>query len=373
VSKAEHEPQTRLDLRGGRLWLRSKGYRLEAGTIRLAPDAELELYDPWQEWASAADEERPYKRLLRLVQQLNPPRFNLPLPRRKQALLERWVQKNGLLGILPHETLEATMAPRWVDERQFMPVYEPSTPGVRSFVAAQRQRRWLPQARRWQDSTSRVGQARMSDPDREGELVPDKEVSGDRLPVEVRCRRLQDGSIQPRPLGEYYHGFFPDVPPAEAATYDYPSVETERFWRGYAESARQFVETGRFLSAALEGLARVRAGQLGEDELGPIRAALEPLNAIASVANLSGSLPEVDGFAVGWSSPSLLGMYGLMLLEDLKAGQQVQRCANCDVYFLAKNPRALYCSTTCRNAQQKRQWRKARTERQIADEASGDD
>ena len=371
MSDAGHEPEARLDLRGGRYWLRSKGYHLEAGMIRLAPDAELELYDPWEEWASAADEERPYKRLLRLVQQLHPPHFNLPLPRREEQLLERWVQENGLLGVLPHETLEATMAPRWVDEQQFTPVYERSAGGARSFVAAQRQLRW--QAQGWRDSPTRVGQARTSDLALEGELVPAKQLGDAELPLEVRCRRVQDGRIQPRKLAEYFHPFFPDVPPAEASTHDYPSVDTDRFWRTYAESARQFVDAGRYLAAPLEGLARLRAGQFSDDELTRIRGALQPINAIASVVDLTGTLMEGDEFAVGWSSPSLLGTYALMLLDDLKAGHQVQRCPNCGVYFLAKNPRARYCSSTCRHAQQKREWRKARAERQSAGEASAGD
>lgn len=130
---------------------------------------------------------------------------------------------------------------------------------------------------------------------------------------------------------------------------------------------------GRYLAAPLESLARLRTIELNEDDLTGIRRALEPINAMASVVNLTGGLTEGDEFDVGWSSPSLLGMYALMLLDDLKAGHQVQLCPNCGVYFVAKNPRALYCSSKCRHAQQKREWRKAKAQRQSAGEASAGD
>jgi hypothetical protein len=46
---------------------------------------------------------------------------------------------------------------------------------------------------------------------------------------------------------------------------------------------------------------------------------------------------------------------------------------NCEVFFLARNPRARYCSATCRHAQQKREWRKAKARRQGGKEASAGD
>ena len=84
------------------------------------------------------------------------------------------------------------------------------------------------------------------------------------------------------------------------------------------------------------------------------------------MVDLAGALSETDEFFVGWASPSLLGMYALMLLNDLSDGHQVKRCPNCEVFFLAKNPRARYCSSTCRHAQQKREWRKAKAAKQDA-------
>lgn len=91
------------------------------------------------------------------------------------------------------------------------------------------------------------------------------------------------------------------------------------------------------------------------------------------MVDLSGALSETDEFFVGWASPSLLGIYALMLLNDLSAGHQVKRCPNCEVFFLAKNPRARYCSSTCRHAQQKREWRKGKAAKREDCEASAGD
>ena len=209
----------------------------------------------------------------------------------------------------------------------------------------------------------RIGEARTSDPALEGELVSVEQLGDAGLPREVLHRRVQAAGIERRSLAEHYHGFFPDVSRAEADTYAYPGLDTDDFWRSYAESVRQFVLTARCLAAPLEGLARMRGEGLSEDDRILIWRALGAISAIASVVNLASALSESDELIVGWSSPSLLGMYALMLLNDLKAGHEVKRCPNCEVFFLAKNPRARYCSSTCRHAQQKREWRKGRADR----------
>jgi len=60
-------------------------------------------------------------------------------------------------------------------------------------------------------------------------------------------------------------------------------------------------------------------------------------------------------------------------LSRLSLDREVKRCPNCEVFFLAKNPRARYCSSTCRHAQQKRVWRKAKaTKRGLGDASDGD-
>ena len=124
------------------------------------------------------------------------------------------------------------------------------------------------------------------------------------LPLQVLCRRMQDGKIQSRSLGEHYQSFFPDVMPSEASTYDYPGVDRDRFWRAYAEPARRFIEAGRYLAAPLEGLARMNAGELSSNELPQVQEALEAIGAMASAVDLAGSVTDGAELSVGWWTPA---------------------------------------------------------------------
>jgi hypothetical protein len=353
-------------------WYRSSGYHIDGGMIRLTPGATLEPYDPWEEWREAADEDRPYKRLLRLSQQLHPGRFGAPLPRRERQLLEQWVRRNGLLGILRHETLEATLAPRWRDEDEDQPLSTNVHRGVRVFVPVQR--RYQLRGDGWRTSLERPSAARTTDPALEGQLASAKQMGAPWLPCEVLRRRLPDAKLERVPLGEHYDEYFPDVPRAEKETYPYPSFGSDEFWPSYAESVRSFIAAARYLAAPLEALDRLR-GEVAIDSEEQVLAwrAVDRVNAIASTAQLSGGLMENGGFGVGWWSPSLLGTFAVMLLSDLSAGHQVKRCPNCGVFFVSKNRRTSYCSSTCRYAFQKREWRKAKTEKRGGGGAKGND
>lgn len=357
LSAPAEQAAARFDLLGGSRWVRSGGYRIEQGRIRLEAGAELEVYDPWQQWRERADEERPYKRLLRLAQQLRPPRFYGPLPRREERLLEAWVRENGLLGILPHETLEADFAARWAPAAPHA-----GDPEDHGLVAVQRRQLWS--AGHWPVHMGRVGEARSADLALEGGLVDQAELGGKAQPLEALRRRLPDAGIERRPLAVHYHPYFPEVPEAESLTYAYPGIDSDRFWRQYAESTFAFVRAARYLAAPLEALPRLQKASLSSDDRLLIGRALERVSAIASVVDFGGALGEQDRLVAGWSSPSLLGMYAFMLLHDLRAGHEVKRCPNCEVFFLARNTRAVYCSSTCRHAQQKREWRRARRERE---------
>jgi len=356
----------------GITWYRSAGYHVQDGMIRLKPGATLEPYDPWEEWRSAADEDRPYKRLLRLAQQLHAKRFGAPLPRRERQLLEQWVRRNGLLGILRHETLEVTLAPRWRDEDEGRPTPPPGVPvGARTFMPVQR--RYQARGDGWMIRLERPCRVRASDPALEGQLATAKQMGVDWLPCEVLRRRLPDAELERVPLGEHYRQYFPDVPRAEARTYPYPSFGSREFWPSYGESVSSFLAAARYLAAPLEALDRLHGRvEIDSDEQALAWRAFARVNAIASVAQLSGGLMEGGGFGVGWWSPSLLGTFAIMLLNDLSAGHQVKRCPNCGVFFVSKNRRARYCSSTCRYALQKREWRKAEAEKRRGDRDTSD-
>ena len=335
--------------------------------LRLKPGATLEAYDPWDVWRDSVDEERPYKSLLRLVQRLDikEPRFAPQLLGKQKQLLEQWVRRNGLLGILPHETLEVTLAPRWVEERSIgahsYSVGDPA--GVRVLVAAQRHYERDPGG--WRSRYLRPAYAREFDPALEGQLVSEERLGAPWFAVETLCRRLPASRLERQPLHEHWHHFFPDVAREEAESYPYPSLGSEAFWSSYGEPLMSFVRAAQSLADVLQAFEVVRRserdkdGDLAEDEAQIAWRAMRRLNDYLVGVTPAAGLRSNGSVAAQWSTPSLLGSYAVMLLSDLAAGQLVRSCPNCGVFFLSKNPRTSYCSSSCRYAYQKRHWRQA--------------
>lgn len=341
----------------GRLWYRSSGYVLEKGMLRLRAGATLESYDPWEAWRSSPDEERPYKSLLRLVQKLEMggTRHEPQLATHQKQLLEQWVRRNGLLGILPHETLEVTLAPRWLDERELHFSEEDEPTGVRVFVPVQRRSERT--ALGWQRSFPRPAYAREVDPGAAGKLVSEERLGAAWLSVEALYRRLPEGKLERRPLREHWHGFFPAVPRDEADTYAYPNVGSDEFWPSYAEPLGSFVRTARSLAEVVQALEHLHAVPFDDDEETIAWRGIRRLNAYAAAVQPVGIISTERKVRAAWSSPSLLGCFAVMLLSDLAAGQLIRSCPNCGVFFLSGNRRVIYCSSSCRYAYQKRQWR----------------
>jgi hypothetical protein len=342
----------------GRMWYRSDGYVLEDGMLCLKPGASLEAYDPWEAWRSSPDEKRPYKSLLRIVQRIETIglRSAPHLRPRQGQLLEQWVRHNGLLGILPHETLEVTMGTRWMDEQRthLQPASEPA--GISVLVPVQRRSERAPFG--WRRSFPRPAYAREVDPALEGELVSAERLGADWLPVEALYRRLPEGKLERRPLNQHWHGFFPQVPDEQAETYAYPGPGTPEFWQSYSEGLGLFVGMAKYLAGIVQALEPLQQGEALDEQQKTIAwRGLSRLNAFAAAVQPAATLSEKNRVRIAWSSPSLLGCFAVMLLSDLAAGQLIRACPNCGVFFLSGNRKAIYCSSSCRYAYQKRQWR----------------
>lgn len=92
-----------------------------------------------------------------------------------------------------------------------------------------------------------------------------------------------------------------EVPQGEVHTYAYPGFDTDAFWRGYSESARQFVHVASYLAAPLSALDRLQHAELtGEDEM-MIQQALQRIDVIASVVDIWGWLGEDEGLGIAGS------------------------------------------------------------------------
>lgn len=110
-------------------------YEIREGCIRPAAGARLQAYDPWRTWptrppARSSSQQKlhvtPHQALLSLLNELRyrqpkeqppdfePQAFDLtpPLSDASETKILAWCARYGLLGILPHRVLQATLAPQ---------------------------------------------------------------------------------------------------------------------------------------------------------------------------------------------------------------------------------------------------------------------
>lgn len=77
-----------------------------------------------------------------------------------------------------------------------------------------------------------------------------------------------------------------------------PSFDTDTFWRGYGESAWQFVQVARYLADPLAALDRLQHKRLSPDDRELILRALGRIAAIAAVVEPAAGLTASDEFIV---------------------------------------------------------------------------
>src|SRR5438034_198368 len=104
-------------------WWRFDAYVIRDGCVRPATGARLEPYDPWDQYRAARDgnlrADPPYASLVELVGTVtNDPETMIEgetvrLGTSSEAKLVRWCAEHGLIGLLPHQTVLASLAPRW--------------------------------------------------------------------------------------------------------------------------------------------------------------------------------------------------------------------------------------------------------------------
>jgi hypothetical protein len=324
--------------------------------IRPAPGATLERYEPWQaDRAAARDEERPYRELLRLAQQLRPFRRERELPTRERQLLERWLRRNGLLGLLPHETIQYTTAAHW----QEWPPPDLRSPGEAPHMMRPAQRKVTRHAGGYVTEYQRRGPERPLDPALVGQPVAEEDLQGVGRAAETLFRKWPSDELVREPLGRRFERFFPASGPREAQRRDYPDPGTDAFWSEYGEPLNGFVSAVTALVDPLEGLEDWE-GPTGDYRDDNALRALGQINGAASVVSPAGMLLAEGGKTIAWTSPSLLGLYAVMLLEDITGGQRVMHCPTCGGVFLSGAHQAKFCSSTCRATHHKREWRKAR-------------
>lgn len=336
-------------------WQRHSAYTIEDHWIRPAPGAKLEDYDPWDADRSAAkDENRPHRQLLRLAQQLRPYRRAAKLPLREHKLLSGWLRRNGLLGVLPHETMQYTTAAVWHE----WPPQQRRKAGERPTGMRPVQRQVTRSSTGWHSRFRERGPERPLVHALLGKPVPIEALEGVAYRVEALRLTWPKGEFVTEPLGRRFQSFFPAKGAREAQQRDYVPFVRDASWEEYGEHLGVFIDAAYNLAAPLAGLQDWEPDGDWRDR-NAIRA-IDQINAAAGVVAPRGALMGDGSKALGWTSHSLLGIYALMMLEDISGGQRVMHCPVCGGFFLSAAHQSRFCSSTCRSTHHKREWRKAK-------------
>ena len=341
-----------------RLWWRFSAYTVSnrpLPTIHPTATAKLLPYDPWEaDRAARSEDKRPYKQLLRLAQQADFSATRFDVPRRQRQRLEQWVHHNGLLGILPHETLEYRTAPHWHETPIEEELAAPAKRGVRHLAPFQLQVRRA--AGGWRVTYHCVGAEQPLRTARRGEPVDPAFVNRSAVPAATTFRTWPGGELEQQPLGRRFQTFFGGDSLRAVDEREYSSPSKVAFWKDYGEPVGLLLRYGRQLAnalAAFEVSPRTEPWQ----EFNAM-GALGQINDAAFAASLAGWLDDAGVVRLEWSATSLLGCFAIMMLQDLAGGQRAMRCPVCGGIFLSSAHQAKFCSTTCRYTHHKREQRR---------------
>lgn len=355
-------------------WWRFERYEVSDSYIRPAAGAKLQTYDPWAEYkavlgrpdptntkGAARVYETPYASLLSAVRDLRivqrPDGFWHCEDHEQEEQLLAWVNRYGLLGILPHIAESAILAPRkrygkngvtiasvrydrsydgsWVATPALLPADQLSYSGrskadLTAWDAAPKGAilpAWLQE--RVEETHRQEFQPRA--------LLRSMQAKARAWPTADRLDPLVE-----EPLTETWGHFFPAVAKDEQNSYSYPLPLSEQFWSAYGEPLLLFYRWVLALEVALE--------ELNQGDLSSLAALTAPLTP-AAVATANGSLSKA------WLAPSLLSSLAMMALLDATEGRHSHVCEGCGRLFVSAAHQARYCSQKCRFKVQKRRQR----------------
>ncbi|MBI3910325.1 MAG: hypothetical protein HY320_05255 [Armatimonadetes bacterium] len=265
--------------------------------LRPIPGARPEVYDPLTE--SGHDRPAPLWREL------------LDLNTRDPNALQAFYSQRGPLGILRHHVIEARFRPTRVHYESGEPCQQVAFPGENTgegpLIAVERH------------NFVRVGVASMKE-------LAQLTLNGERAGV-VLWQELS-GTWRERSLENAYAPFFPTL---DGRSRRYPSLNSEDFWRDYAE-------TTEAIERALGDFRLwVHGWPFADADLYLSRAHPIPV-------------PHGNGIAFGWAFPSLLSLAAVGLLRDA-AQEQTRVCRDpaCGKLFRPTRSDKKFCSIPCGN------------------------
>ena len=231
-------------------WWRFDRYEIRNSCVCPAPGARLFQYDPWAQYCASrtgdGSIDPPYASLLTLVGALevDPETViegnEVLLGNNGLQRLIQWCSEYGLLGLLSHQTVLASLAPRWENAIS-----------ARACVPIRRVHRW--DAYGWSATFDAWLPPTSQRPDeiRSGDLVSPMLYAGVWSEPLALVHMIRDGGWATQHLAEAWGPYFPDVPPAERNTYTYPVPESDAFWAEYCEPSAWLLGAASQLRAAI--------------------------------------------------------------------------------------------------------------------------
>lgn len=389
---------------GGFRWWKASEYEVIGGT-HVAPteDADIQSYSPYdvyrEFWAGRRRKDErppPYAQLLRV---------DLSEPEE----IAEWCRDHGLLGVLPHRTVEAYFWPFW--KRGLQGSGGPATGATVSGQGFETQFPAQVQYRR-EHGGGEVRSQIFHDPHAEaGGLLTTEEIEDAQRgasfarsriqPPGVQVERFWSGALERQSVAEGYAQFFPrrdrvvewtawlgdgdflysgpsphlssDLAESVEASLNrqtYPLPDSGEFraqygeplllFRYYARQLRESVRRWKRASQAAtrreirEALAGPAGGRRSEFPVG-FRAALRTVHPDARLTTGDDGSLQWEWW---WQASSLYGLLNLMVLQDLPLRSSlVRECGGCGLPFVTDDTRQKYCSERCQNTAYMRRYR----------------
>jgi hypothetical protein len=344
-------------------WVRWSEYEMLDGIVIPAKGAELQTYDPWEEFRSNErmyrTVQQPYIALLELHRKLKavaPPPFpqddqvSGPRCEADQVILE-WCNLHGLLGLVPVlcDNIQVcenawhfrSGGHKWFTYRQEQTFIRRGTEIV---IKDRFPQPAFPDAEAFPPHETEIDSLRFQ----KAPIDHDFETGT----TTAFCGAYKDESFPKGPLRNLRYYFMPTRFGA-ADGFVVPRPFTRVFWSSYGEPA-----------AAIAGYA----GQFGTsvDLLSQSVLQIDDPDAIGYYLFFLSRLAQTVAPSWVWAhdkleqqrlSPGLLASYALMFLLDREAKRRALQCKTCMKYFVSDERRARYCSLTCRNTAQSRRYR----------------
>ncbi len=306
------------------------------------------------------------------------------IPESTEALV-RWCGENGLLGLLLHQVQVARFAPRWepwiehavpldvqVSVRQLRESVRRSSDGTMKKVAKwfeqpppKRERLFYTQRMFSRSSwgSFRFGHVQTltttvtAQPKQKGKIVSGAHWQS--AARDVLIHNLWTGDWEEEPITTTWARFFPSIPAAKRATYQYPEPYGDEFWHLYAEPVADFLAAARMFKEAFDSAVLFKGSEEIDDDGGRLMPTMGKLNALVPAVGPALVKLTDGGVEQRVVSPSLLGSLAIMAQQDLVSGRRIVRCANekCRLVFVAVGYQTRHCSRQCAFVAEKRAYR----------------